>query len=292
MNKKMRAFIYIILAGVLWGTSGIFVNILAPYGFSSLQMTAMRAVVSSAALAMYILISNRQLFKTTGRELILFAASGLGLFGTASCYYSAMQKTSIATAVVLMYTAPVIVMIYSVLFFGEKLTRLKAVSVASMLVGCALVSGIIGGMEFDALGIAIAFLSGISYSAYNIFTKMEMRHKSKPLTATFYCFVFMMLICLAVSNPVEIISLSAVKPGLIVPVIIALGILTGVMPYFLYTLALKELPAGTTSALAIIEPMSATVFGIVLFNERLTVQSLCGIILILGAVFLLSRSEK
>ena len=108
---KKLAFIYIILAGILWGTSGIFVHYLAPHGFTSLQMTFLRSVVSLICMAVYILISDRKLFKVKWGELILFAGSGLSFFLTASCYYYSMQATSISTAVVLMYTAPIFVVI-------------------------------------------------------------------------------------------------------------------------------------------------------------------------------------
>ena len=81
------------------------------------------------------------------------------------------------------------------------------------------------------------------------------------------------------------------EPWLTIPLILALGIVTFVLPYLLYTLALKELPAGTASALGIVEPMAATVFSVVIFREALSVYSVVGIVLILLAVFLLGKAE-
>ncbi len=289
---KARAFLYIILAGVLWGTSGIFVHFLAPLGFSSLQMTAMRGVVSFLCMLIYALVKNREIFRVNKRELALFAASGLGIFGTATCYYVSMQMTSVSTAVVLMYTAPVIVMVYSVAFLGEKMTAMKAVSVASMLLGCCLVSGIIGGMRFHALGIAMGLLSGISYSAYNIFTKLQMRGNSHPMAATLYCFMFMAILALLTCKPVEMVQLATANLMSSLLLMLGIGVGTCVLPYVFYTLALKELPVGTAAALGIVEPMAATLYSVVFFHETLTAASLCGIVLILGAVFLLSRSKE
>lgn len=289
---KHRAFIYIILAGILWGTSGIFVHYLAPYGFTSLQMTFFRGLVSLIFMFIYVIFKDRRIFRIKPRELLLFVGSGTGFFGTASCYYFAMQATSVSTAVVLMYTAPVLVMIFSVAFLGEKLNFKKGLSVLCMIVGCGLVSGIIGGIKFNPLGIAMGFLSGISYSAYNIFTKIGMRRGNHPLTATFYCFAFSTLLALFTCKPQSIPENVAKAPALTVILILALGIFTCVLPYLLYTLALKTLPAGTASALSIVEPMAATVFSIILFNEALSIASAAGIILILGATFILSRQEQ
>lgn len=288
---KKLAFLYIIAAGVLWGTSGIFVHLLSPFGFFSVQMTFFRGLISFLLMLVYLLIYNKKLLKVRAKELLLFVASGIAIFGTASCYYASMQVTSISTAVILMYTAPILVMIYSVAFLGEKLTKLKALSVLCMLVGCGLVSGIIGGLKFNFWGIALGFLSGISYSAYNILTKIEMRRGSNPMSATLYCFLFMTVVSFFACKPAELVGLVAQKPMVILPLILGLGICTCILPYFLYTLALKELPAGTASALGIIEPMSATVFSILLFHEPLELSSICGIVLILAAVFILSRNE-
>ena len=72
---------------------------------------------------------------------------------------------------------------------------------------------------------------------------------------------------------------------------IIFGIVTCFLPYFLYNLAMKDLPAGTASALGIVEPMAATVFSIVIFKEEVSVFSVIGIILILTAVFLLGKAE-
>lgn len=288
---KKLALTYIILASVLWGTSGIFVHFLAPFGFSSLQMTFLRALVSVAALGIYILITNRSLFKANIKQLLLYIGSGVSFFLTASSYYISMQATSISTAVVLMYTAPIFVMIYSVAFFGERLTKTKTVAVVAMIAGCGLVSGIIGGLKFDLTGILFGFLSGISYSAYNIFTKIEMRKKCNPISATFYCFVTAVILGAFICNISSLPSAFAENLPVTVPLAIGIGIFTCVLPYFLYTLSLKVLPAGTASALGIIEPMAATVFSVIIFHEVLGIYSCLGIVLILGSVFLLSKSE-
>ena len=288
---KRRAFIYIIVAGVLWGTSGIFVNTLAPYGFSSFQLTACRGLVSAIFMAVYLLIRDKKLFKIKFRELLLLIGSGVALFGTASCYYMSMQATSIATAVVLMYMAPVLVMIYSVLFLGEKFSRVKGIALGLVIVGCVLVSGI-GSLKFNMFGFAMGIMAAISYGSYNIFTKIQMRRGVEPLSATFYTFLFMSLTALCVSKPAQIIPLAAQRPAVTVPWLVALGLATCVLPYFLYTLSLRSLPAGTASSLAIIEPMSATLIGWIVYRESLSMLSFIGIIFILCAVFMLGRAKE
>lgn len=289
---KKIALAQIITAGILWGTSGIFVHYLTPFGFSSLQMTFFRSIVSCICMALYIFLYNKTLFKASLKELLLFAGGGLSFFFTASCYYYSMQSTSISTAVILMYTAPIFVMIYSVLFLNEKLTLIKTIAVFIMLIGCGLVSGVIGSLKFDLLGVIVGLLSGIAYSAYNILTKIQMKNNCSPLTATFFCFFFATLAGGLSCGVDEIPHLISIAPQITISLVISLGLLTCITPYFLYTLALKKIPAGTASSLSVIEPMSATIFSVALFNETLGVASLTGSILIFAAVIVLSKSEN
>ena len=96
---KRLALLFVITAGILWGTSGLFVSVIAPYGISSIQMSFIRGSVSFLIISAFTLIFNRRAFRTSLRLIPLFALVGLSLFGTAGCYYSSMQMTSVSTAV-------------------------------------------------------------------------------------------------------------------------------------------------------------------------------------------------
>lgn len=292
MKMKKRAFLWIVAAGIFWGTSGIFVHYMAPYGFSSLQMTAVRGTVSCIVMSLLLLCRQPALFLVTPRELLLCACGGLGFFGTAACYYASMQLAGVATAVVLMYTAPVLVMLYSVLFLGERFTLFKGILIACMLVGCALVSGVVSGMGLAPLGILLGLLSAFCYAAYNIFTKISLRRGTNASTVTLYTFLFMAMAALLFCQPAKIVTHAAKAPLAVLLWSVGLGIVTSVVPYFLYALALRVLPAGTASALSIVEPMAATLFSVFLLREPLDLYAVIGILLILLSVALLSRAEE
>ncbi|MBR3848297.1 MAG: EamA family transporter [Oscillospiraceae bacterium] len=285
-----KAFIYIVFAGLLWGSSGIFVHFLEPFGFSSMQMTLGRELSAAIAMVAYIFFSNRKLFRASFGEIALYAMSGISMFLAAAFYYRAMQITSVSTAVVLMYTSPVFIMVYSIAFFGEKLTPMKTVAVVAMLVGCGLVSGIVSGFSINLVGFFYGIGAGLAYSMYNIVTKIEMRKQCDPKTATVYCFMFAAISALIVSKPWQAAEIIADHPvgGLL---LVACGVCTCVIPYFIYTLALRAIPAGTAASLGIIEPMAATLYSVLFLGERLDIFAICGIVLILGSVLVLSREK-
>lgn len=289
---KKRAFFYIIAAGILWGTSGIFVNFLVPKGYHSLQLTAVRGVVSLLFFAIYSAIRDRRAFKVSSKELLFFMGIGIAQFGTAAFYFMSMTRTSISTAVVLMYTAPIYVTVFSAIFLGEKFSKPKIAALCMMIVGCALVSGLVGGLKIDAIGIIFGIISGISYASYNILTKITMMRSYSPVSSNLYGAFFMMLISLAVCKPAQIIPITVSEPVTLSFSLIALGVVTFVLPYLFFALGMRELPAATASALSTVEPLSACAFGILIFNEKPDLFSFAGIALILVAVFLLGYCEK
>lgn len=289
---KKKAVFLIILAGTLWGTSAIFANLLRPIGFSSLQMVAMRGVVSAIIMSIYVLIKDKSLFKAKLTHIFLFMLGGASTFLTGFLYYEAISICSASVAVMLMYTAPVFVMAFSVLFMGERLNLIKILSIIFMLLGCALISGVVGGVEFNIKGTMFGLASGLSYAIYNIITKVQMNKRCNPLSSSVYCFIFYGLFALMFISVPDFIKTASVNPSYTYPLIFGIGLFTVALPYFLYTIALKHIPVGTASALGIVEPMTATIFGVVFFGDNLTIYSVCGIILILGVVFLLSQSKE
>lgn len=289
---KKYPVLLIVMAGIMWGTSAIFANLLYPHGFTPLQVTAMRGTVSAILMSLYVFLKDRNLFKINLSQLFWFACGGISMFLAAFFYYESMNVGSVSVAVMLMYTAPIFVMTYSVTFLGEKLTKVKLVSIILVILGCALISGIIGGATFNLWGVVTGLLSGISYSAYNIIAKVQISKKGNPLSASVYCYIFMALVSLCFADVLSIFSIANTSPVLLYSLIIGVGVFTVTLPYSLYTLSLKYIPVGTASALGIIEPMTATLFGVVFFGEPLSLTSIIGIVFIMTAVLMLSFNKE
>lgn len=289
---KKSALFLIIIAGILWGTSGLFTNALGIFGFSSLQITAMRGAVAAILMLIFVLIKNPKLLFVPKKEIFFLFGSGISIFLTAFTYFASIKASSVSTAVILMYTAPVYVLIYSVLFLGEKLNTIKAICIFLMIAGCALVSGIVGGMKFSFEGILLGIAAGISYSAYNIFTKILTIHKVNALTISCYSFIIMGIIGLALCNPAEVFEITVKEPISLSILFVCLGLVTCFLPYVFYNFSLRDIPAGTATALGIIEPLSATLFSVAFLDEKLGLPLVVGMVLILVAVFVLARQKN
>lgn len=288
----MRASILLIVtAGILWGTTGLFTTFFGEAGLDPLQRTSIRAVFAAIAMAIFLFFKDKRLFRIKPRELLLCVSAGVVIYITALTYFLSIDASSVPVAVVLMYTAPVMVMSFSVVFMGERLTPLKGLAVAVMLAGCVLVSGIIGDSDFSLWGLVFGLISGVMYSTYNVLTKFEMQKGINPLTASTYAFISMAAVSLVFGNPAGTATVLLSRPLTHLPLAVLFGIVTCTLPYLLYTMSLKKLPVGTASALSVVEPMAATVFSVLILQTLPSAFAWVGIALILSAVLMIAKSE-
>ncbi len=288
---KKLAVLLVVLSGVLWGTSAIFTTELKKFGFDALNIAFMRNTVAAICMIIFALVYKRDKLKISVKQLLLYLLVGVCLYGTGALYYAAMGHASISVAVVLLYIAPAVVTIYSVIVFKEKFTYLKGLAVVMVIVGTALVTGIVGGATASAFGLFLGVMSGISYSIYNIGIKYEMKHGDDPVVATAYAFVIAALLSAILGKPAQTAGIIAQNFQSTILWCVSLGIITSALPYFLYTYSMKKLPAGVVASLGCVEPMTASVISFVLYNEPVSMYSLAGIVMILVSVLLLSKGK-
>ena len=295
MEKNKRNFgpALIVLAGCFWGTMGIFVRRLSTFGFSPIQIVSLRITVAALVFALLLLIKDRSGFRIAPRDLPLFLGLGFGsiLFFTV-CYFSAITIMPLSTAAILLYTSPIWIMLMSVLFFRERLNRIKLIALVLAFAGCVLVSGI-SGEGLTLTGLLLGLGSGIGYGLYSILGTIALR-KYSPYTVTTYTFLFAAAGSWFVCSPADMISkFSAAEnlTGLLLFCVLT-GLVTAVIPFLAYTLGLRTVEASRAGILATIEPLVAVLVGILFFSESLTLLSGIGIVLILAAVVLLNRKQQ
>ena len=283
----------ILLAGCFWGSMGIFVRRLTAYGFSSIQIVAIRVTLAALIFCILLLIRDPAGFRISVKDIPLFLGLGFGsiLFFTV-CYFTAITMMPLSTAAILLYTSPIWIMLMSVLFFREKLTGRKLLALALAFAGCVLVSGISGeGMTLT--GLLVGLGSGIGYGLYSILGTVALRRYS-PYTVTTYTFAFAALGAWLICRPAEMLAKFAAAPNLpgLVFFCFLTALVTAVIPFLAYTLGLRTVEASRAGILATVEPLVATLIGVAVFSEPLTLLSGLGILLILAAVVLLNGKTE
>lgn len=292
-NPGRFAVLFIILAGMCWGITGIFTKNLVAEGLSALQIAFLRCAMASVILFAYLAIFDRKKLRIHLKDIWMFIGTGtLSLTMFSICYFSAIPLTGLSVAAVLMYTAPIFVMIMSAIFFKEKITSKKVLALILAFVGCVFTSGIVGALvsggglgELPVTGVLFAVGSGFGYALYSIFGSVAMR-KYSALTVSAYTFLVaalsMLPFCIG-NNTFAMLGNGTVALNTSV-----LAVVSTIMPYALYSLGLKYVEASRASVIAFSEPAMATVAGIVVFGEQVTVWGIAGIVLIFVSILILS----
>jgi drug/metabolite transporter, DME family len=174
-------YIYIALAAIFWGMSAslgraAFTERLLPgsgiRNISPLILSQARTTFSCVIVLFALLIRRgwRQL-RLPWRDLLRVVVLGLaGVAASNYFYYLAIQRTNVATAIIVQYTAPVWVLLYMVVRGAERATISKMASVLLAITGIALVIGLFGAgrLQLDALGLTAAIIAAFSFTFYNI----------------------------------------------------------------------------------------------------------------------------
>ena len=139
-------------------------------------------------------IVSRTAFRIRLRDLWCFAGCGIvsiSMFN--QLYFNTLQRTSVAIAVVLLYTSPIFVTAMSCLFFKEKFGQRKMVALGLVTAGCVLVSGALNGnaenrLDWRVLLMGIGF--GFCYGLYSIFGRFAQRRGYGSDAITLWAFIF------------------------------------------------------------------------------------------------------
>ncbi|MBQ8198409.1 MAG: EamA family transporter [Lachnospiraceae bacterium] len=290
---KKTAPLFVIIAGCLWGSMGIFVRGLSAYGFTSLEIGALRVFGALLFLGVGIFLYNRKLLRIRIKDLWCFIGTGIvSIVFFNYCYFTTIQMTSLSVAAVLLYTAPVIVTMLSIFLFHEKFHARKLTALVMAFAGCVLVTGILSEkLILTTGGILLGLGAGFGYAMYSIFGRYALQRGYESLTISFYTFLFACVgffPLIDVGHMVSCLEGEAKCAGLLA----GLVLIATVVPYLTYTVGLSNMEAGRASILASIEPVVATMIGFFLYKEKLSWMTLLGVILVLGSAVVVNLKPK
>lgn len=278
------AYVMVAAAAVLWGIISVFVKGLAALGLSPIQIVAVRMAFGAAGMLVYATARNRKLLSIRPADAGYFVGTGIvSIVFFNWCYFSAIEETSVAMAAILLYTAPVFVVVMSRFFFGEALGLRKLAALAATFCGCAFVVGLLPGTVggVSLYGLATGLGAGLGYALYSIFGKLALRRYG-AVTVTTYTFLFAAAASLPLSGLWE-------RPELLREwglwgYGLGLGFFSTVLAYLLYTFGLSYVEPGRAAITATLEPLVAAAVGVAVFGESLGGWQIFGMVLVMAAV--------
>lgn len=278
MHKDITALLAAILSALGMGTVGVFAKVT---GLGAEVITFFRLALGAGFMLLFLLVTGQLgLVRCWPSWPVLI--NGTMLAGFIICYVRAMEHTTMANAIMLVYLAPPAAALYAHLFLGERLTRASGGCIVLALFGFAMMMEF--RIDFSAgsghlRGIGLGLLAMVCYAAFILINRVI--DAAVPVyTRTFYQLLTGGLVML----PLCMVN----RPDLPLwtwPWLVGTGLVPGLLAILCAVYALSRLPAATFGTLAYFEPIAVVVFGWTLFGESLSPLQLAGcLVIIVGGV--------
>jgi len=290
---KTSSILLVLASGCMWGCMGLLVRPLNEIGLVTMDICFLRGFITFIVMLLVLLIFDRSALKIRLKDIWCFIGTGaLSVSFFNFCYFKTITLTSLSVAAVLLYTAPAFVMIMSFFLFRESMTKRKVAALIVAFVGCVLVSGIVtGGGDLNAKGILVGLGAGFGYALYSIFGRYALQRGYNSITITLYTFLFATLCTVFLVDVSSIINIVETHSRIGVYGAFMILFVT-LFPYLCYTKGLSGMENGTASVIASVEPVMATVLGILIYKEEMTIVNAFGMILVLVSIVMLNCSGK
>lgn len=285
--------VFILLAGVCFGSLGIFAKLFISSGLPVGSVLSIRFLFATFLLGLYFLFQkffkNRNFFKV--RKAQLFVCVLLGVMGYAvfsSLYFISFKYLSVGVSAMLLFTFPVFVFLGSVIFLKHPFDRRVGFALLIALLGIFLLLK----DEFEvrnALGVYAALGAAICYSCYVILSD-RFQKKIHPLTSSFYVMLSAGLVLGFLHQPTVGQLLGENYYNL--KLFFGLSILGTIAPLSLFLAGLQRIPGPQASILVMIEPITATVLAYLFFSEVMSPWQLVGIVLVVAADVIIVRGRN
>jgi drug/metabolite transporter (DMT)-like permease len=239
-----------------------------------------------------VLARDRSKFRIRPRDLGLLMLCGLfnGVVFNFLYFYTIIHSRA-SIAVVLLYTSPIFVMILARLLFGERITSHKLIALFLTVLGCVLVTGVLGeGYTPPAVAIVTGVLTGVSYALNNILTSAAVK-RNDPETVTLYTLFFSFVFLIPFSNGPDLAAKCAAGPSVIV-VAVLMSLVTCVLAQYFFSVGLNLIESGKAAIYGAAEPIVGTLVGILIFREESNIMKLAGVAMVIAAIILIGTDDK
>jgi len=284
----LKQFLLLLFISAIWGASFIFMKVLSPV-FGPVLSASLRMLV--AALALFILFKIQNYKVHWKRDYKLFFIIGLGNAAVPFILYSyAALYIPASLSVILNSTSPMFGAIFGFLLIGDKLNPSKIVGLIVGTLGVIIVSSFsFSNSSFEVyISIIACVLAATMYGVTGAIVKKYAQHiEPKALTLGGMLISGLAILPFAVISPVTgVITLNVLL------LLIAFGVFSTAIPYVIYFKVLKEIGPVKALTTTYLMPVFGIIWAILILNEKLELNSVLGLIVILIGIYLISKKKK
>lgn len=278
--------VFVLLAALCWGVSGGIAGLLLGRGWDPFVVSFYRGAVGLAFFVVWLAVRPRGSGLSSGRLWFWSAVAGLGVAGNFAFYFVSIREGSVAVAATLMYASPVFVYLVSFAAHLERPSPRKWIAIAVVIVGIVLLTRVYAPEPGDVtlLGLGAGLLSGLSYALF-IFGFKYASPRGSPQAILVVAFSVLVAVLVWPSAPEP---LRAALAAPVWPAFLTLGVLGAGVSFMLYVPGLRQTAPTVAAIVAMVEPVTAAIFGWGVLGQSLAASQLVGMGLVLGTVTAMS----
>lgn len=266
LKDNNQGSILVLLGATAFSLGGLLIKLIPLNPFA---INTLRCFFSSIVIGAYLFISGHKF--VFNRTTIMGAMFVMLMMMS---YVVSNKLTSAANAIVIEYTAPILVIIFEAIFFKKKPDEISIIITFTVLIGIGIVV-LDGAGKGNLLGDMIALLSGVFYALTMMLNEFE---NSDSLTSVFLG--HLLTACMAVFSISDLPDISYRTMALIA----ALGIFQAGLGYTLLTLGLKKCDPLTGSLMACIEPVLNPILVAVFYGEYMSIRQIAGCVIVISSI--------
>lgn len=272
------------------GVSGGIRGILMGQGWDPMVVSFYRGGIGLGFVLVWLALRPRGSGLANRRLWFWSVIAGMGVAGNFGFYFTSIAEGSVAVAATLMYSAPVFVYLVSFTLKLEQPTPLKWAAMAAVLLGVVLLTGLyeMGAGDITPIAAGAGLLAGLSYALFIFAFKYAAPHGS-PQAILVIAFAVLVALLAGLGDADQIAAVPN-APGR--PLFVLLGVVGAGLSFLFYIVGLRHTAPAVASIVAMVEPVTASLFGVVLLHERLAGLQILGMGLILVTVTGLSVSAS
>lgn len=272
----VAGYAFAVLSAVLMGTIGVFSKIT---GLPAEVITLFRLLLGAGFMLIFLLCTGKT--ELLGRRPSWpVIVNGFFLAGFIIFYVHAMNYTTMANAIMLVYLAPLLASVFAHFLLHERLTPLSLALITSALLGFTMMMEFrleIGRDSREFVGLCFGLLACLCYTGFMLVNRI-IPAGVHVYTRTFY----QLLVGAAVMIPFGAGLLDRIE-GWQLPWLLGTGLFPGFLAIFFAVVALSRLQTATFGTIAYFEPVAVVLFGWTIFAETLSPLQLAGCLLIIGS---------
>ena len=263
-----------ILSLLIFGTNGLLVSHIT---IAPSQIVMFRTMIGGLFLSVLVLLRGGFDRNTLRAESIALVLGGTMLGLNWITLFEAYKLLNVSLATLIYYVGPILVLVFSPVFFHEKLSAQKIAAVILVFIGLFFISGSIAQAGMNMSGLLAAALSALFYAALIVFNKRIVQTSGMQTAALELdvAFVVVLAYTLVTTGFPEVQRSD-------VPYIAVIGLVNTGAAYLLYFTSLQKLSGQSVALLSYVDPVSALFFSAVFLQEKMTFLQCVGAILILG----------